>query len=383
MMKRIHFPGLNGIRFFAAFMVIVEHTELYKGQLGYVQFWVDSYGAHIGDFGVTMFFVLSGFLITFLLFTEKAQKSKINIKHFYVRRILRIWPLYFWILVLAFFLVPHIGALDFPSHPKKIESFGPTIFLYIALLANVAFVYLPKVPFANVLWSVAVEEQFYLVWPHIVKIKKHFLRIVFCLLAGLLLSKLFCLKVFPDSPIYSLLHRTRFYAMLFGAIAAYLVYTRSFLLKYIYSSGVQVLALVLFFLLLFDIVPIYYVRLFNMELSSMVIGLVIMNIASNKRSIVKLENKVLNYLGKVSYGLYVYHLFAVVLCLKYVPQMLGMNELNTWVNYPLVLLSIMALTIGISHLSFTYFEKPFLKMKVHFSTVLSGDLAQPETNNEN
>ena len=66
-MKKIQFPGLNGVRFIAAFLVIVDHTELFKSYLGYPPLWANSYSAYLGAFGVSIFFVLSGFLITYLL----------------------------------------------------------------------------------------------------------------------------------------------------------------------------------------------------------------------------------------------------------------------------------------------------------------------------
>lgn len=100
-MRHFHFPGLNGIRFLAAFLVLLDHTELIKGYLGLPTLWSETYSAHIGSTGVTIFFVLSGFLITYLLFMEKSI-GPIHIQSFYIRRILRIWPLYYLIFILGF-----------------------------------------------------------------------------------------------------------------------------------------------------------------------------------------------------------------------------------------------------------------------------------------
>src|SRR5436189_6466393 len=95
--KGIHLKGLNGIRTIAALSVVLSHTFKRFHEFGLKQ----SNGWDFAIFGVTMFFTLSGFLITFLLLKEKETFSDINIKSFYVRRILRIWPLYYLYLIIV------------------------------------------------------------------------------------------------------------------------------------------------------------------------------------------------------------------------------------------------------------------------------------------
>ena len=75
----------------------------------------------IGD-GVSIFFVLSGFLITYLLLTEKEKFKTISVKRFYIRRILRIWPLYYLVVILALYVFPHIKALDIPGWSPFVEK---------------------------------------------------------------------------------------------------------------------------------------------------------------------------------------------------------------------------------------------------------------------
>ncbi len=122
--NQIYFPSLNGVRFFAAFLVIVDHLELFKSYFGFNTLWPESFSAHLGSLGVTIFFVLSGYLITFLLLTEN-KISGIKIKNFYFRRILRIWPLYYLIVIISFFIAPHIKFLDVPFYGEEIDvKFG-------------------------------------------------------------------------------------------------------------------------------------------------------------------------------------------------------------------------------------------------------------------
>jgi peptidoglycan/LPS O-acetylase OafA/YrhL len=370
-MKKIQFPGLNGVRFIAALLVIVDHTELFKSYLGFPTLWANSYSAYLGAFGVSIFFVLSGFLITYLLLEEQ-QEAPIRIRHFYLRRILRIWPLYYLILVLGFFVIPYLDFFQVPQYSRDMGDSLHRLLLFVGLAANVAFVYLPTVPFANVLWSVAVEEQFYLFWPHVVRIKRSLLWIMLGLLAAYLSVKFYAGSV--DRQFELLVIRTRFSSMIIGGIGAYLLFHQKAVIQLLYHRGVQVGLLVLFVCMGLDWINFYSMTWMQDELISLVVCGLILNIATNPRALISLENRVFAYLGKLSYGLYVYHLFVVVLVLKGLPVIVDLQALPTWIGYPLTLGAILFLTTGISHLSYRYFESYFLRKKVLFSKVLSGDL---------
>lgn len=114
--------------------------------------------AQKGHHGVGLFFVLSGFLITFLLMNEISKKGSVNVKHFFMRRILRIWPLYFLIVSFGFFIFPHL-----PFGKETVHS----IFYYSTFLSNFDEIFvghLDNLNFLTVTWSVSIEEQFYLSW---------------------------------------------------------------------------------------------------------------------------------------------------------------------------------------------------------------------------
>jgi len=169
---KIFFANLDGLRFFSFFGVFLFH--FYKSLFDNIK---ETYPAvyEVGEFlfqngslGVNFFFVLSGFLITFLLIKERELTSKINIKNFYVRRILRIWPLYYICLIIGFIIYPFVNKL---SGIYLEEVANPWYYVFFA--ANFDMMVLsqdpePNIPTAitlSVLWSVAVEEQFYLMWP--------------------------------------------------------------------------------------------------------------------------------------------------------------------------------------------------------------------------
>jgi peptidoglycan/LPS O-acetylase OafA/YrhL len=206
----------------------------------------------------------------------------------------------------------------------------------------------------------------------VVKIKQKLLGVM-----GLLLLLYLALKFFAgelDPKFEELVIRTRFSSMIIGGIGAYLVFTKHSLIKYAYTRITQVTLFLLFALLLLNYVDFKSIEFLQEEMLSLVVCGLIINIATNPRTLVSLENRGFAYLGKLSYGLYVYHLFAVVLALKLLPELISLHDLPTWVAYPITLGTILVLTTAISHLSYRYFESYFLRKKVRFSTVLSGDM---------
>ena len=166
----IYFPNLNGVRFVAAMAVVIHHVVQFQ------QFFDPSFeirGAAsidlMGPLGVVLFFVLSGFLITYLLLTEQATTGRIAVKEFYIRRVLRIWPLYYLIVLLGLVILPRIDFLAVPVLTDNISRhYALRVFLYVAFLPNVASALSP-IPFASQAWSVGVEEQFYLIWPNLLR----------------------------------------------------------------------------------------------------------------------------------------------------------------------------------------------------------------------
>src|SRR5215831_2717119 len=116
-MKHKRFYNLDGLRFFAAMFVALGHIEVIKSRFGLASFSNSSFLMNIGPIAVTFFFVLSGFLIAYLLMLEqqKNQSSgkKINITIFYKNRILRIWPLYYILVLVVYFVLPHFSLFNY------------------------------------------------------------------------------------------------------------------------------------------------------------------------------------------------------------------------------------------------------------------------------
>lgn len=161
--RRVYFPNLDGLRFLTFFSVFLFHSfytpdSAIRASTAYQ--WAHGL-TRFSDLGVNFFFVLSGFLITQLLLCEQQATGCIAIVPLYARRILRVWPLYFVVVLLEFFVLPviraHFGEYGFH------ETAHPTYFVLFLTNFNNLY-YGCQTPILTVLWSVCVEEQFYLVW---------------------------------------------------------------------------------------------------------------------------------------------------------------------------------------------------------------------------
>lgn len=376
----IYFPGLNGIRAFAVFLVIFQHIESFKNKAGYVGLYDNVYFRNkienLGHHGVLIFFVLSGFLITYLLLNEKALTSTVNVKKFYIRRILRIWPLYFLILFLGFFVFPYILNPNYfvvKTHPDFVYKLMGCIFF----IPNYVLIKYGSIFAIGVLWSIGNEEQFYLIWPHFLK-RIHYNKLKFFLLVLLLfvvVVKVIAYYLMNHKSYYSV-SSTIFYfveydAMIIGGLIAYIYYDNNKLIKLLFDKRIQ-------FLALFLIVGLYFIAPSLGPITNIVYcplyAILILNIGVGAKSIVNTNNMVLNYLGTISYGIYIYHSIFIA-CGLYMVNMLGLSVNSIFGNLLLYLFSYI-LTIMASSLSYNIVEKPILKMKGKFEIIKSGILSK-------
>lgn len=330
----------------------------------------------LGSLGVVFFFVLSGFLITYLLLREKSSSGTVAVGKFYLRRILRIWPLYFFIIVLGFFVMPQLGFTDIPFlKPHLTNHFYSSFLLYIIMLPNLAFAMFGAAPHIGQTWSIGVEEQFYLLWPLIVKHSKSIFRSLILVIGILVFLKAMVLlawKFYPESEflkvIKPFLAMTKMESMAIGGLGAYFLFDKE-KIKILYSNVLLVVSLILIVVLIYftpDIIQdaIYLVN-------SVLFLLIIVNVSCNPNCFLKLENKLFRVLGNISYGIYMYHMIVIAITigtLKSFGFLVDNSVTSQLVVYSITIVG----TVLVAWLSYTYLESWFLKLKGKFTVIKSG-----------
>lgn len=365
-MSNTYLKGLNTLRFFAAFFVIIHHAEISLAKLGFSN-WNNVPIFLRGGDAVEFFYVLSGFLITFLLQKEIAQSGTVSIKKFYLRRVFRIWPLYFLVVIIGFLflgiLYPRLTGqvfFDFPLWKGFV--------LFLCFLPNLA-TSLFQMGLLFPLRTIGVEEQFYLFWAPLVKLfrKKLPYLIAFFVVISYLL---YAWVIFGNPPMgetaVKFLKSLKFYAMATGALFGWLFYKHAegYRMSFWGSRPMQWLVWV--------IILAYYLS-FPEEDNNLahfamcpLYGLLILNCAALTKPVLNLEKKPFVYLGVISYGLYTCHMlvdyvlrFAIM---KFHGERLGFAPLALF-YFP----ALLGGAILLAGLSYKYYESFFLRLKERYA----------------
>jgi len=361
---KVHFKGLNSLRFLAAFFVVLGHVPLNQQSVGLPH---PNRGTFFfrGAFAVCFFFALSGFLITYLLLDEERRTGDIQVRSFYLRRICRIWPLYFG--VVAFGLFFYNVALPLLGIPYRVD-YGLTtaLLLYTALLPNLMNSLYTVGGILNPSWSIGVEEQFYLLWaPAVKRFRRRLPALCWTVFGASLL--LFCLahyRVFGAHEWKKFVEQLKFHYMAAGALCAWWLLRRREALLRLPLFASRAVQLLLFGLLL-DLYLTSFIpwNWLGEELLQLVLYCwLIVNVAANPANVVPVGARAFDYLGTISYGIYMLHM----------PAVYAASELfrrTSWWHGSLALYSLgyylaaFALTFLLAHLSYRYFELPFLRLK--------------------
>jgi peptidoglycan/LPS O-acetylase OafA/YrhL len=360
------FPGLNALRFFAAIAVVCSHVELLKGYNGFPNAYENAVVYEVGRLAVTFFFVLSGFLITWLLLEERRETGTIAVKKFYVRRILRIWPLYYATVLLAFFLFPHLAALTMPKVAPQAEV-AKTFPLFALFLPQLALSLYPPVPFAEPAWSIGVEEQFYLLWPLLMKRMRSFVTLALVVIGVALAARYGALAIAKSNradpvrlrfwnEVIDYLYFTRIECMAIGGLFAWLHFARrEAMLRFLYSRGTQA---IVYTLTIWRMATPGDKPIFSYGLYAVAFGILILNVATNERSLLRLRARPFEFLGNISFSIYMLHEPAIQLVLRVTGDR----------NAALYAGSI-ALTIAFATASYFVIERPFLRWKSRYEIV--------------
>ena len=375
----VYFPNLNGLRAIGASIVMVGHVDFIKLLWGvsHVQ-WFPIFG----KIGVALFFSLSGFLITTLLFNELEATHTVRLKDFYIRRILRIWPLYYWVVLLGLLVLNRIPALKIPGLSDEMYQQMTVWGLINVLLIIPNFTHF-YIPYSDQRWSIIVEEMFYFFQPAVVRIfrRRSTLVVVFLIIAAS--SNLFSglvrighLERHVSAGVLGAVAEQLKYlgCIAVGCLASTLFYKReSRFREFIFSLPVQwVVLLTIVGLSLASFYVLHNEEGIDFRIYCVLFSIVVVNGALNPRNIYRLETPVLNFLGKISYGIYMYHMMCIGIAFAVVRWLGGGVVVE---NVLLYILSI-GLTIFVSWLSFEYFESFFLKLKPRLQALTSRKKSQ-------
>jgi peptidoglycan/LPS O-acetylase OafA/YrhL len=373
---KIYFQGLNALRFFAASLVVVHHAETIRlkfdmPNLKYLSFFNN------GMLAVSFFFVLSGFLITFLLISEIERTKTVSIRNFYVRRILRIWPLYYFLVIIGLFIIPtFLGIIGYDYKiPYDTTTAGVLFLFFLSFVVNTMF----GSHLLEPLWSIGVEEFFYLIWAPLAKFSKHKIlnALIFVFVIKTLINIFFTQSI--DSPYFTftkeIVSSLKFELMAIGGIGAWFVARKREAIErhWLFSLPAQIVLLTVILLRLFfhnSLINngLYKIFFDTPIVTGMVEGLLflwlILNVSVNPKTVMKLQNRWLDFLGEISYGIYMYQMlviFASVLILKKI-LLASTPSVSTLIFYIFISFAI----ISISWFSKRFFEDWFLKLKDRF-----------------
>jgi peptidoglycan/LPS O-acetylase OafA/YrhL len=359
-LNKEHYPALDGLRGVAILLVVLFHN------FGFIK------QSYFGWLGVDLFFVLSGFLITTILINEVGKQD--YLKNFYIRRVLRIFPLYFLCLTIFLIIIPALGL-----YKEELTYFIKNQWWLWTYLQNwlYSFHLTSDAKMLTHLWSLAVEEQFYLVWPFIILVIKSPRKLFFIMLTVLVLviatRSIIWLCRIEDLNYTTLYTFTRIDGICIGSMVALLMRVKPYLITKNMAAIVLVLAAMNFIFYLInksDGNNYPYFAFVGYTTFCAMFGLLVHEIVTSNKTTI--TNKIfsvspLRFFGKISYGFYVFHWPVYLMTQQYFFNYLQ-NNLQLSGAYSRIGASILStgLAFLISIISYYYFERYFLRLKDKF-----------------
>jgi peptidoglycan/LPS O-acetylase OafA/YrhL len=349
--------GLTSLRFLAAIAVVVCHIELIKKILNFSSNWNDfskiypdvplkyiSAGkinwaspliSSLGYYSVVFFFVLSGFLISHNLTQQKIKTGKISTLDFYIRRIVRIWPLYFFVLVSIIIILQfNHQIITIPQENRSLVS-NELIFLFYFLVSpNVLLIISSTISSLGHLWSIGVEEHFYAFWPLVFE-KIHGNKLLLLALCYFIFKIIIKFIVIPYDPNFNFLLSyvivNKFECMIFGAWLSYKYnyeYKNLFKSKYINIIILLNILLIFFFSYL---VPEFWSNLNYLFVASLS-GLIIVKFSNFSVGNI-FNNKIFHLLGHSSYAIYLVHFPITIIYFNLLKSNFNLNQNKIYLTF--------------------------------------------------
>ena len=365
-----YFKELNALRFIGFVGIFFGHVffsndiEIVNSKI-YSSLY--SYGKILGFISIDSFFVLSSFLITWKGLEELKVTKKFQFKNFLIRRSLRIWPLYFLVILLGFLIefMKSYYTQDISSLPS-FWSFILFILNFDIIKNGYEFLF-----FMVFMWSISVEEQFYIFWALVLKwFQNHLLKVSLLII---LISIIFRIYFIDDSLNLNFHTVSALGNFGVGALAAIAAFRNSFLITKIRDfSKTQIVIIYLISLLIFIAIPSLQNHdlfiVIQRVLFSFVFAFIILEQTYCQQSIFKLSRiKYFNFFGKISYGLYCYHGIMITIVLKFSDYFSESLFTSIFIFPTLIFCG----TLLFSHLSYKFFESKILKLKTKYTFKLS------------
>ncbi len=356
-----YFKGIDVLRFICAAGVIFHHSTMLLYNKGFATK-AELHHRFSGAFFLDVFFIISGFLISLIILREY-QLGTFTIKNFYARRIIRIWPLYFLVVVIKVIIIPF--AQHTPWELVKLNLLYACTFT-----VNFQLILETVEPAYTILWSICIEEHIYLLMPIFLFIFKGRFNIIGWILTICGFISWLYFKNIPSDSGYNTAYfvsSSYFYFFGLGTLIAFF-YNQGIKLEFLLNPLVQIIVLFMMFIVIFNFIPYNY-SLGKSLLINGIFGSYLVWVAAQQKLIIKLSEKVSKYLGNISYGMYLIHIMIASYVIKlFKKSSLQFSELLCGWAIPIVTVII---TITIATILYYFFERPILKYKKKFTTVES------------
>jgi peptidoglycan/LPS O-acetylase OafA/YrhL len=371
---RERMPSLDGLRGIA--MLIVVGCHLIWPSATFHFDWIDRVLIN-GWIGVDLFFVLSGFLITGILLD--ARDGPRYFRNFYARRALRIFPIYYLFLVALFIWLPFGSWITLRTLPWQYTHMASHSAWYWTHTVNILHARTEVTEWFHTghLWSLSVEEQFYLVWPALVFIIPRRRLPLACLLvcAIALLARVWWVATHDRLIGAYILTPLRMDSLAFGALVAALARSAdgsTFLRRWYRPIGLSALAVALpVQVILGADLQNRWVIIVGYAANAIVFAAIIVWLLVDARPRKRLEWAPLRSVGRVSYGGYLYHLPLIGLCTPLRSRLIaaaGDNVVSITAAHVAWIGGMIALTIVVASISYRWIETPFLELKERFAS---------------
>ena len=352
-----YFPQLDSVRGLSVLAVFFLHAIHLDQGTGFFSKMVYYFHANL-FLGLDVFFILSSFLLTWLGINEYKARGNFSFINYFTRRVLRIWPLYILLMIFSFIIVPY--AADYFNVPVTL----PPAYYYLFFISN--FYLEGHVYFLRFLWTLSVEEQFYLFWGLCMLVLQKRMLLCVLLTATSIVYTVYAVQSGADVYYNTLIYLFDFAV---GILAAMLMQKGHYIVE-VFKKMTTVKSL-LFLLLL----PVLFIIMFCItnfapnvfgQWSDVIMryvfivytGFFIIDQMVNEKAFLKLKSQpFLIYTGKISYGLYCFH--GIVLTFG----MIVLQKLE--INMPSILRVLLFLAVNylVASISYQFVEKPFLKLK--------------------